>query len=110
MIYLKDRGQNAILRAIGFNNRSIYLQYITKMIFTLVIGILVGNILVWSVGDRLIEAILSLIGVHGVHFVRNPIFTYLFIPISMLLSAIFATIIGIQGLNRLNISQFLKEE
>lgn len=110
MIYLKDRGQNSILRAIGFNNRSIYLQYITKMIFTLVIGILVGNILVWSVGDRLIEVILSLIGVHGVHFVRNIIFTYLFVPILMLLSAIFATIIGIQGLNRLNISQYLKEE
>lgn len=110
MMYLKDRGQNAILKAIGFSNRSLFLQYMTKSIFSLGVGILAGNILVWGIGDRLTKVILSLIGVHGVQFIRDPIFTYLLVPFAMLLSAIFATTVGVKGLGRMNIARFLKEE
>ena len=110
MMYLKDRGQNAILKSIGFSNRSLYLQYMAKTVFSLSAGILAGNLLVLSVGDRLTGKILSLIGVSGVHFVRNPIFTYFLVPFAMLLSAVFATIIGVKGLSRMNIAEFLKEE
>lgn len=110
MMYLKDRGQNAILKAIGFNNRSLYLQYMIKILFSLGLGILLGNFLVWSIGDQLMEGILSLIGVYGVDFVRNPIFISLLVPLAMVLSAIFATMIGVKGLREMNIAQFLKEE
>ena len=110
MMYLKDRGQNAILKAIGFSNRSLYLQYITKTIFSLWAGILLGNILVWTVGDRIAEGTLSLIGVHGVNFIRNPMFNYVFVPVATLLAAVFATSIGVKGMGKMNISRFLKEE
>ena len=110
MIYLKDRGQNAVLKAIGFNNCSLYLQYMIKTIFSLIACILFGNILVLSIGDRLAAEILSVTCVHGIHFIRNPIFTYLFIPFSMLLAAMFATAIGVKGMRKMNIALFLKEE
>ncbi len=66
--------------------------------------------MVWSVGDRITQGTLSLIGVHGVNFIRNPIFTYSFVPFATLLAAVFATSIGVKGMNKMNISRFLKEE
>jgi len=81
-----------------------------KIIFSLIAGILFGNILVLSIGDRLAAGILSVTGVHGIHFIRNPIFTYLFIPFSMLSAATFATAIGVKGMRKMNIALFLKEE
>ena len=107
MMYLKDRGQNAILKAIGFSNRSIYLQYITKTIFSLGAGILPGNILVWSVGDRIAQGTLALIAVHGVNFIRNPIFTYIFVPFATLLATVFATSLGVKGMNKMNIYRYI---
>ena len=68
------------------------------------------NILVWSVGDRIAQGTLSLIGVHGVNFIRNPIFTYIFVTFTTLLAAVFTTSIGVKGMNEMNISRFLKEE
>lgn len=110
MMYLKDRGQNAVLKAVGFSNRGLYLQYLIKTICSLAAGILAGNLLVWSAGDRFTQAILSLIGIHGVRFVRDPVFTFLVVPVAMLLPAVLATMIGIRGLNRMSIARFLKEE
>ena len=81
-----------------------------KIIFSLIAGILFGNILVLSIGDRLSAGILFVTGVHGIHFIRNPIFTYLFIPFSMLSAATFATAIGVKGMRKMNSALFLKEE
>lgn len=42
MMYLKDRGQNAILKALGFNRRDLYLYYRIKILFSLLVGLLIG--------------------------------------------------------------------
>ncbi|MDO4793201.1 MAG: ABC transporter permease [Filifactor alocis] len=110
MLYLKDLGQNALLKSIGFSDRELRRQYLIKTGTVLVLGMILGNLLSWSVGDRLGSAVLSMIGVHGVEFIRNPLFSYLFVPFVLLFSSLIAVRFGIGGLNRIDIAQSLKED
>lgn len=110
MLYLKDQGQNALLKAIGFTNRDIYRQYVIKAAIILALGLLIGNLLAVTLGDWLGAALLSMIGISGIDFIRNPLFTYLLVPLAMLLSTFLATYLGIRGLKTTNISQLLKED
>ena len=63
--------------------------------------------MVWSVGDRIAQGTLALIAVHGVNFIRNPIFTYIFVPFATLLATVFATSIGVKGMNKMNIYRYI---
>lgn len=110
MMYLKDRGQNAILKALGFNHRDLYLYYRIKILFSLLVGLLIGYFLIWTVGDKLMQMVLSFIGVYGVHFVRQGFLMYLLLPFLIFISAFLATNIGVKGLKEMNIADFLKEE
>lgn len=110
MMYLKDRGQNAILKALGFNRRDLYLYYRIKILFSLLVGLLIGYFLIWTVGDKLMQMVLSFIGVYGVHFVRQGFLMYLLLPFLIFISAFLATNIGVKGLKEMNIADFLKEE
>lgn len=110
MMYLKDRGQNAILKALGFNRRDLYLYYRIKILFSLLVGLLIGYFLIWTVGDKLMQMVLSFIGVYGVHFVRQGFLMYLLLPFLIFISAFLAINIGVKGLKEMNIADFLKEE
>lgn len=110
MISQKAISENALLRALGFTTAQIRRQFYLKTAILLAVGIMCGNLLSISLGDSLGRGILSLIGVAGIQFVRNIFFTYLLIPLAMLLSALAATRLGIAGLEKNNIAQSLKEE
>ncbi len=110
MLYLKDLGQNALLKAIGFTNREIRNQYFLKSAIILAVGLLIGNLLSVTLGDSMGSGILSLIGIAGVRFVRNPLFIYFIVPLAMLFSTMLATHLGISGLQHIDIAQWLKED
>lgn len=76
----------------------------------LLVGLLLGNLLAITVGDGLAGGILSMIGVSGIEFVRDPLFTYLLVPIAMLFTTFVATYLGLNGLKTMDVSQLLKEE
>lgn len=110
MIYLKDAGQNALLKSIGFSSRDIRRQYLGETGILLTIGILAGNLLSWIAGDTLGSKILSLLGMHGVRFIKNPVFSYISVPAMLMLAALSAVYFGIRGLQHIHIAQLLKED
>lgn len=110
LIYLKDQGDNALLKALGFSNKYIYMLYFIKSGLLLVLGIIIGYFLALTLGDYLASGILSLIGVSGVKFIHNSLFLYIPVPITMLFSTLTATYLGVRKLGKINISQILKEE
>lgn len=110
MLYLKDQGQNALLKAVGFTGREIRRQYHIKIALISLTGLLLGNALILSLGDFLGAGLLSLIGVRGVRFLRDPLFSYLFVPFILLLSSFSATAFGIRGLRKIRAAQLLKED
>lgn len=110
MIYLKDQGEIALLKALGFTNAFIQGQYLMRAGLVLLVGLLLGNLLAITVGDGLAGGILSMIGVSGIDFVRDPLFTYLLVPIAMLFTTFIATYLGLNELKTMDVSQLLKEE
>ena len=110
MLYLKDLSQNALLKSIGYDSRYIVNQYLIKIGTVIIFGIFIGNLIILSIGDLLASKILSLIGIHGVEFVRNPIFSYIFVPFVLISFTVIAVNFGIKGLKYIDIAQSLKED
>lgn len=110
LLFLRDQSRNALLRAVGFTNRDLRRQYIAKSVLVLCLGLLLGNLITFTIGDRLGSGILSLIGVHGIQFVRAPFLSLVAIPLALLGSAVLATRFGVSGLKKMNLALLLKEE
>lgn len=110
MLYVKDASQNALLKALGFTNAEIRKSYLIKSALILLLGLSIGNLLTVILGDKIGAAALSLIGIFGVKFVRSGLFSYLLVPLSMLVTTLSATYFGVAGLSKMNIAHWLKEE
>lgn len=110
MLYVKDKSQHALLKSLGFTNRAIRHQYFIKIGLVLIAALLIGNLLSLTAGDRLGSMILSMIGIHGVQFVKTPLLSYLLIPLALSASVLSAVTFGIRSLKHMNIAQLLKED
>lgn len=110
MIFKKDLGENALLKALGFTNRQIRNQYFIKISVLLAVGLGLGILLSLSFGETLASWLLSLIGVHGIRFLIDPVFTYFMIPVLLLTSAGIGVRFGCAGLEQNEIAQALKED
>ncbi len=78
----------AMLKSVGFDNRSIRLWQILRMMILVFIAICVGNLLVNTVGVTFVNMLFGILGLTGFEFVIHPVLTYLVIP-----SVIFITVI-----------------
>lgn len=110
MLFIKDLSQIALLKAIGFSNKQIQLQYVITSSLILILSLVIGNFFALTVGDSLASLLLSTIGIAGVTFIHNPLLTLLLIPLSILTASLLATRVAISDLHHFNISQLIKED
>jgi putative ABC transport system permease protein len=109
MLVAKDSYSIAVMKAFGFTNSDIKLQYITRSVFVLVMGIVIGMILANTLGEALVGMVISSFGSSSFKFEGNPIFAYLLSPLMMTCSVLIATIIGTSRAGRIKISENIKE-
>lgn len=81
LILANESSQIAIMRAIGFTLNDIRLQYVTRVLLVLVLGIIFGTIIANTVGQSIINLLWSFLGASKVKFVVFPIQTYVIIPL-----------------------------
>lgn len=110
MLVAKDRYSIAVMKALGFTNRDIRLQYISRSIFILILGILLGTLLANTLGELLAGMGISSFGASSFKFEVNPVSAYLLSPLMMLCSVLIAAIIGASGAGRIKISENIKEQ
>lgn len=110
MLFIKDLSQIALLKAIGFSNKQIQLQYVITSSLILILSLVIGNFFALTVGDSLASLLLSTIGIAGVTFIHNPLLTLLLVPLSILTASLLATRVAISDLHHFNISQLIKED
>lgn len=110
MLFIKDLSQTALLKAIGFSNKQIQLQYVITSSLILILSLVIGNFFALTVGDSLASLLLSTIGIAGVTFIHNPLLTLFLIPLSILTASLLATRVAISDLHHFNISQLIKED
>lgn len=109
MLVVKDRYAIAVMKAVGFTNSDITTQYIARSLFILLIGMVVGTLLANTVGSLLAGAMISSFGASSFTFSVNPLAAYLFCPLLMTCSVLFATIISTLSAGKIKISENIKE-
>ena len=89
MLTAKDAEQIAIMRSIGFSAKNIHLQYATRALLILLIGIIVGLLSSATVGREIASLIIP--GISRVRFTVNPLLAYVLCPMSII-AAVMTTI------------------
>ncbi|WP_439876132.1 ABC transporter permease [Bacillus mycoides] len=86
MLLAKDSSQILIMKSIGFSYKDIRIQYITRSIAIVLIGILTGTFLAATFGEMLVSWLGSFIGIAHMKFVVNPIVSYVICPAILFIS------------------------
>lgn len=84
MLILKEQIEIATLYSMGFSVKDIKLQYITRALSVLVVGILIGLICSLTMGSVIVGMVLP--GISKLHFIINPYIIYLGCPLLLLFS------------------------
>ena len=92
MLLAKDSSQILIMKSIGFSNKDIRIQYITRSIVIVLIGIVTGTLLAATFGEMLVSWLGSFMGAAHIKFAVNPIVSYVICP-AILFISVTATIL-----------------
>ncbi|KKZ92893.1 hypothetical protein B4147_2129 [Bacillus wiedmannii] len=92
MLLAKDSSQILIMKSIGFSKKDIRIQYITRSIVIVVIGIVTGTLLAATFGEMLVSWLGSFMGAAHIKFVVNPIVSYVICPAILFISVAATTL------------------
>lgn len=92
MLLAKDSSQILIMKSIGFSNEDIRMQYITRSIVIVLIGILTGICIAATFGEMLVSWLGSFMGAGHIKFVVNPIVSYVICPAILFISVTATTL------------------
>lgn len=109
MLVAKDRHSIAVMKSLGFTNSDLTVQYFSRSVFVLLIGMVLGTLLANTLGQVLAGVLISSFGASSFKFVINPLSAYVLCPLMMAGSVLIATITGTAGTGRIQISGNIKE-
>ena len=109
MLIAKDLSQIAIMRSIGVTLRDIQVQYITKSLMVLNLGIIIGTIMAKYLGEYLFSAVLSMKGAPKFEFEVNSFHAYVLSPVILMVIVTITTLISITSIKQLSISDINQE-
>ncbi|MCU5329951.1 ABC transporter permease [Bacillus wiedmannii] len=92
MLLAKDSSQILIMKSIGFSNKDIRIQSITRSIVIVLIGIVTGTLLAATFGEMLVSWLGSFMGAAHIKFVVNPIVSYVICPAILFISVAATTL------------------
>ncbi|CAM4250543.1 ABC transporter permease [Bacillus manliponensis] len=100
MLIAKDASQIVIMKSIGFSYSDIRMQYITRSLITLCIGVIIGTVLSNTVGQWIVNALGGMIGASSMQFIVNPLETYVICPLLLIITVMTMTIMSISGFQK----------
>ncbi len=109
MLIAKDGYSIAAMKAIGFRNLELEIQYLSRMVFSLLIAIVIGTLLANTLGELLAGAVISSFGASSFRFMINPVNAYLFSPLMLIFAVLVAAFAGIHGAGEIKIPEYIKE-
>lgn len=107
----KDLSEIAVLKAVGFSEHDIKQQYMIKIGCVSITGILAGIILTDVLGEKIVNAMLSIagIGVKKVELIANPVIEYIMCPLLLMVLILFVTWIVVKTIKKYNIISIINE-
>ncbi|PFW85793.1 ABC transporter permease [Bacillus sp. AFS075960] len=92
MLLAKDSSQILIMKSIGFSSKDIRIQYITRSIVIVLLGIVTGTFIAATFGEMLVSWLGSFMGAAHIKFVVNPIVSYVICPAILFISVTATTL------------------
>lgn len=108
MLVSKDRYAISVMKALGFTNGDIQLQYLSRSALILAVGVMLGTLLANTAGEQLAGAVISSFGASAFQFASDPLSAYVLIPLLMAGLVLIATILGTRGAGAIKISEYIK--
>ena len=99
----------AMLKSVGFDNRSIRLWQILRMLILVFIAICVGNLVVNTAGVAFVNMLFGILGLTGFEFVIHPVLTYLIIPSVIIITVIMTLWIRLRSVDDIEIWKIREE-
>ena len=110
MLIAKDGSQIAIMRSLGFSLRHIRTQYLTRALFLLAFGIVLGTLFSNTLGQQLVSVAWSLLGASRIRFVIDPLQAYVLYPLLLMFTVAVTTFLSTRtGIKETNIAEMILE-
>jgi putative ABC transport system permease protein len=109
MLIAKDRYAIAVMKAFGFTNSDIKMQYVARSIFILLLSTLLGTLLANTLGEGLAGAVIASFGASSFAFVVNPLAAYVISPLLMVVAVVVATWFGTLDAGKIKIAENIRE-
>lgn len=109
MLMAKDRYAIAVMKSFGFTINDITIQYVTRSLFLLFMGLTIGVLMANTFGETLAGMILKSLGASSFQFEVNVISSYLISPLMMVCCVLIATLLATSCLGEIKISDNIKE-
>lgn len=104
MLTAKDRSQIAIKKAIGISLKNIRLEYLTKALFVLNFGIILGTITANTLGEKMVSAALTLVGAAEISFKISVLQSYIMIPLLLMVTVSLTVVWSLKSIKNLSIA------
>ena len=109
MMIAKDYRQIAIMKAIGFSVSQLRVQYLTRVLSVLVVGILLGSIAANTLGQTMIGLMWSLMGAPEIKFIIEPVVVYIFCPLVLIVVVATTTFFSMTLIDKVKITEMVVE-
>lgn len=101
LVIWKERRESSLKKALGLMASQIRMDYLKKLIFYLLAGLILGIISGLILGQRLAGGLLGMMGAKGLEFTIDPVSTFLIVPVLILASAIAAAVISLREIRNI---------
>lgn len=98
----KEKGEIALLKAIGFKNSSLIAWQSLRIGMVLFISILLGTALSTPLSKITVEPIFSIMGAKSIEFIIIPLEVYVIYPLTLLLATVLAASLGALQLRKIS--------
>lgn len=101
----KEKGEIAILKAIGFKNSSLVAWQSLRIGIVLLLSILIGTAVSTPLSKLTVEPIFRIMGAYSIQFEVVPLEVYVTYPLMVLFATVFAAALGALQLRKISASE-----
>jgi len=109
LLVAKDRYAIAVLKAIGFSDRDLAIQYLTRALLVSLLGAALGALSAGTAGQALTGVVMEAFGAAAFEFVIDPWRSYLAIPLALVATVSAAALVRAPLAGRVSIPETIKE-
>lgn len=109
MMMAKDAEEIAVLRSLGFSDTHIRVQYMTRMLVVLVLGIVIGTLIANTLGESLVGLMLGMLGAVKIKLESEVLTQYILCSLGLMAVVAFTSVLSLAKMKDASIAKMMEE-